>query len=101
MIRFYKANPPNWKLIPCKDVIEWGQWFETANRQVARYETQDITVSTIFIGIGPIEEPTLNNLFETMVFREGSEDECYRYQTYENAIKGHNEIVDRLTNLCN
>lgn len=36
---------------PCYKTLEWARWMETADRRVARTETNNGTVSTVFLGI--------------------------------------------------
>lgn len=92
----------------CPNIIEWGQWFETADRHVALTETELMTISTVFLGIDHRftgEGPPV--LWETMVFdkqphlhemfgelREVFDDHgMWRYASLEDAKKGHAEIV--------
>ncbi len=51
------------------DVLEWGRYFEKADRHVAKTDVGPFWVSTVFLGIDHQfgEGPPL--LFETMVFR--------------------------------
>jgi hypothetical protein len=85
--------------VPAKDVVEWGKWFETADRVVAKDRLPSgHEVSTVFLGLDhsfstdPAAEPLL---FETMVFRPGSRSEldCARYSTKAEALVGHKEMV--------
>jgi hypothetical protein len=82
---------------PVADVTEWAWWFETADRKVALDEMGDVCVSTVFLGIDHRlvgDGPPL--LFETMVFRNGHGDEQERYATWEEAERGHAEMVARV-----
>lgn len=75
--------------VPCEDLLAWGAWFQTADRQVARDYVGDKRVSTIFLGLdhGLGGKPML---FETMIFDEsGEETYCERYGTWEEAEAGH------------
>ena len=90
------------KVIPCDNLIEWGEWFEKADRQVALTELEGVRVSTIFLGIDHSFGNGKPILFETMVFgkdKDGKCDyrdqECERYTTRDEAIKGHNKMVSR------
>jgi hypothetical protein len=79
-----------------EDPITWSEWFfkETAARTIARNEKDDITVSTVFVGIEaslPGSEP---KLFETMIFGNKSDDYVTRYSTWEEAKRGHQAICD-------
>lgn len=82
-------------LIPTKNVLVWGRFFDNAdNRRVGMTKRWPITVSTVFIGIDHNFEPEGPPvLFETMVFdswRHG--DYCRRYHTWDEAQAGHAEV---------
>jgi hypothetical protein len=77
------------------DVELWGDNL-SKNRSIKYTEFGDsISVSTVFLGLdhshtkntGPI-------LFETMVFGSKYEDYQERYQTYDEAILGHERICE-------
>ena len=81
--------------VPCEDILEWGKWFETGDRTVAKSRVKKMKVSTVFLdhnfgGGQPI-------LFETMIF--GGKHDMFqrRYHTWQEAEDGHREIVARLT----
>ncbi len=58
-----------------KDIIEWGEWFQKANRHVNKTKiTKDINVSTVFLGIDHSFIGGTPVLFETMIFG-GEHDE--------------------------
>jgi len=85
--------------VPCADLIEWGIWFETADRHVAATEivtAWDVTirVSTVFLGFdhGFAGPPVL---FETMIFGgpEGLNEYQCRYCTWSEAEAGHARAV--------
>lgn len=72
----------------CKDVIEWARWYEKNNRHVADDTVNDVRVSTVFLGLdhnflsgGPPDEDTI------------------RYSTWDEAEKGHAEILEREKNM--
>ncbi len=81
--------------VPVDDVVEWSQWFGTADRQVARDLVGPLMVSTVFLGVDHNyfdDGPPI--LFETMVFGgeacdEYAESYCERYSTWDEAEKGH------------
>lgn len=100
-----KGNP-----ITCNDVLEWAKWFESAGktRIVNQTVVDDVEVSTVFLGLDHsfgVGEPLI---YETMVFENKlseykghkfrksiDEDGLFaRYSTKEQAIKGHNDIVE-------
>lgn len=80
-------------------VVEGAMFFEDIDkRRVALTQVGDNEVSTVFLGVdhnfsgqGP---PVL---FETMVFdKDGKDIDCRRYCTWDEAEKGHWEIVEAL-----
>lgn len=81
--------------VKCDDIIRWARWFETADRQVAKTDLPGgVCVSTVFIGIdhrfvgkgAPI-------VFETMIFGGKHDQEMWRYETWEEALSGHDDAV--------
>lgn len=82
--------------VPCPDLMEWGRWMQTADRQVDRTQVGESDVSTVFLGIdhafgndGPV-------LFETLIFGGPRDGDGDRYQTWEQAEAGHARYVDEL-----
>lgn len=85
--------------VPVDDVLLWGRWFATADRQVALTTLADGTqVSTVFLGLDhslrPLGPPLL---FETMVFRDGRDEAYDRYSTWEEAVAGHAAMCTRVS----
>jgi hypothetical protein len=78
--------------VPCDDIMWWAWWFETADRRVRDTARDDVRVSTIFLavdhGFGGRKE-----LFETMLFVNGSSVDCERYSTWSEAEEGHERWV--------
>lgn len=72
------------------DLMEWAQWFETAERHVNDTTIGDVRVSTVFLGLdhnfSGEGEPVL---FETMIFGGPMTEEQMRYSTWEQAALGH------------
>ena len=70
------------------------RWFETSDRQIGDDKIGKTRVSTVFLGIdhnfygssGPV-------LFETLIFDGPLADEMWRYSTYAEAERGHQEAV--------
>ncbi len=93
-IRRYKLNDKK-EIVPCKNVFEWGEWFENAeNKRIDRSHSEDgkILISTVFLGI-----PHEGGMFETMAFEEEMEEiACERCRTYEDALIQHHEVVTLL-----
>jgi hypothetical protein len=77
-----------------EDVLEWGRWFETADRHVAKTVLPNgVKVSTVFLGLDHSFSGGQPILFETMIF--GGEHDQYqeRYHTWEKAELGHKRAV--------
>ena len=77
---------------------QWAAWFGVArNRQVALDKISDeVRVSTIFLGLDHQlgDGPPL--LFETLVFEGTLDGEMMRYSTWDEAETGHKEMVERV-----
>ena len=84
--------------VPCADVLEWADWFETADRQVASTEVGDARISTVFLGLDhnyrAVGRPIL---WETMVFGGLFNGEQDRYETHEQARCGHDAMVAKVS----
>lgn len=95
------------------DLIAWAKWLEDgSHRRIAKYETKkvvqlftsveevDITVSTVFLAIDhnyTWEGPPV--LFETMVFGGPYDESMERYETLEEAKRGHERWVAKVNAL--
>jgi hypothetical protein len=82
--------------VPEPDVIKWAAWW-AENRFMAEEEVaRDTRVATIFLGLNQhlsfIDEPSF---FETTVFRGAFAEEVRDYPTYEAAMEGHRQLVDK------
>mgnify|MGYP001559975234 CR=1 FL=1 len=76
------------------DVMEWSRWFAKANRIIKRDVIDSVIISTVFLGIdhnfGDSGPPIL---FKTIIF--GDDDvEDHHYATYDEAVAGHERIVE-------
>ena len=82
--------------IICRDLLQWAQWMETADRRVSKTMLGQTTVSTVFLGLDHSFGPsgTTPILFETMVFGGPLSDDQRRYTTWDEAVQGHNEMVE-------
>lgn len=83
-----KRNP-----VPAKSTIEWAEWFRCNDKRIAYTEIGNVRVSTVFLGIdhGWFEGPPI--LFETMIFGGEHDGEQRRYETWGEALKGHDDAV--------
>jgi hypothetical protein len=77
------------------DLLKWARWFEQSwpARCVARTEIGDIHVSTVFLGTDHNFLGGSPILYESMIFGGAQDDFQRRYQTREQAIAGHDQIV--------
>lgn len=78
------------------DMLKWARWFQEHNsdRQIALTKLPgDVTVSTVFLGLDHSFEPGKVLLFETMIFGGELDETQYRYETREQALKGHEYCV--------
>lgn len=84
-------------VIPCEDIFQWGEWFEKANRSVARTQIGKAVVSTVFLGIDHSFGYGLPLLFETMIFGGPHDDYQARCSTWDEAVKMHELACAELT----
>ena len=82
--------------VPEPDLLTWTLWLAHADRCVALTEQGDVSVSTVFLGLDHNHFGPTPLLFETMVFRADKSNETVHYSTWEEAEKGHAEMVKRV-----
>lgn len=77
------------------DLLEWAVAFEKMDRRVAQTSINGANVSTVFLGLnhGFGGEPLW---FETMVFGGLLDGEADRYATWDEAERGHAQMVERV-----
>ena len=82
--------------IPEPNLFAWGEWFEKANRRVARDKIGQAVVSTVFLGLDHNHNAAGDPLlFETMILFDGCIDEyCERYATWYDAEDGHKRACE-------
>jgi hypothetical protein len=100
----------------CEDSMLWALWYATADRIVEKTDIGSFHVSTVFLGLNHRFGDGAPLVFETMVFRpataaekqrsliknlskveiEGDALQMRRYSTWDEAMAGHNEIVQEL-----
>ncbi len=83
---------------PTEDVHEWAEFFENEKNTRVNYTqiTDDIYVSTIFVGLDMGFIETIPSIFETMAFDKRVPLYEERYPTWSDAEKGHDIIVKKL-----
>ena len=101
-VRFYYILRGK-EIIPC-DIETWSNFFENPeNKIIKQTNIEKKFISTVFLGLDHkfgYEEDKRPILFETMVFNKGewSELYCERYHTYDEAVQGHNRIMEKVKN---
>ena len=78
------------------DGLAWGNWFEKADRRVARDVIGDVEVSTVFLGIDHSWDDERPLLFETMIFGGKYDEDQDRCATWEEAEAMHARACDRV-----
>jgi hypothetical protein len=74
---------------------EWKKLRREIGNKIKRDIVGDFLVSTIWLGMNHAFMSDKIEIFETMVFLNFPKDiYCQRYATKEDAIKGHNKIVE-------
>ena len=58
------------KVVPEDNLLKWAQWFETADRGVARSLVGSVEISTIFLALDHGWDGGAPILWETMAFDE-------------------------------
>jgi len=72
---------------------EWAVLFGRHDRWRLRNENADVAVSTVYIGLNHefgLDKPPL--IFESLVFVDGDEVECWRYASKSKARAGHGTL---------
>lgn len=83
---------------PVKCTVEdFGYWASINERRVAFTKLNDVNVSTVFLGLDHQFGSGEPILFETCIFGGDRDQEITRYHTFQEALKGHEEIVKSLT----
>ena len=87
--------------IPVKSIDEWMVWLAKQPTFTTRVDLTNIgpiMISTVFLGLDHSWGYGPPMLFETMVFRGGESAECGRYESWEEAAKGHKAFVAKIRN---
>ena len=81
------------KVVKPASLMEWAQWYETADRHVAKDQIGDVKISTVFLGMDHQFSEGEPLIFETMIF--GGEHDQYqdRCSTWDQAEAQHAEAV--------
>lgn len=77
-------------------LMEWAQWTQHHERQVAVDRIGAVTVSTVFLGLDHSFTGPPPMIFETLVFEGPLDSEMERYSTMDDAERGHAAMVTRV-----
>ena len=78
--------------VPVDDLIEWAKFFE-GNRHVASDMVGNVRISTVFLGLDHSYGSGPPLLFESMIFGGSLDREQRRYSTWDQAERGHAELL--------
>lgn len=86
----------NQEPLVCPDLLVWARWMDDRNNtKIKRDELPDnITVSTVFLGLDHNYGEGKPILFETMIFGWEHGEYQERYCTWDEAIKGHQKAIE-------
>lgn len=80
------------------DLMTWARWLETdkdfSKRRVSQTYIGNVHVSTVFLGLDHSFGHGAPLLFETMIFGGEHDEFCMRYSTLEEAMRGHEKVVE-------
>lgn len=83
--------------LAAETMTEWSEWMATRHEDRVVAKTQimpDVLVSTVFLGIDhSFSDGQAPILYESMTFGGLTSDDQERYETKEQAIKGHEAMV--------
>lgn len=80
----------------CDDLLTWGRWLQTADRQVLLTRVGDACISTVFLGLDHNHLSALGGdpiLWETMIFKGWFDGFMWRYRRKLDAMRGHIRAV--------
>ena len=93
MIKHYILEDGKPKDVP---LLEWGKWMEANSRRVEFTKIGKVEISTVFLGLDHGFGHGKVILFESMIFG-GKYNGCSnRYETVEQAKKGHATAVKKV-----
>lgn len=97
--------PPVYRLdnhtpVKTNDLDAWVDWFQNADRRVARTTVGDAVICTDFLGLDHQYGDGPPLLFETMVFGGEFDQDMTRCSTWDQAEQQHRDMVYKLTVLA-
>lgn len=85
------------RAVPVATIEEWAREYDENTRRVAETTIGKSWISTVFLGIDHSFGGPRPLLFESMVFGGPLADEQIRYSTWDEAERGHADLVARVT----
>jgi|APGre2960657404_1045060.scaffolds.fasta_scaffold169448_2 hypothetical protein len=77
---------------------EYCKFLDTLENRIVKQETINNTkISTVFLGQDIGNDSGAPILFETMCFGGTLDGEQWRYQTFDEALKGHQKVREMVT----
>ena len=95
---FYSFNPQTQEVTAHHDIESYAAVIveqDDSERILAHTTINDSLISTVFLGIDYNCNGNIPLLFETMVFGGLLDGEQQRYTTYEQAMLGHHEMMQK------
>jgi len=87
----------NKKPVKCENFMDYANWSaDIKNRIVEQTDIGNVKVSTVFLGLDHSFVKGVIILFETMVFNGKLDQFQQRYQTWDEAKKGHKSICRKV-----
>lgn len=96
MSRWYKLDENN-KPVLTESIDEYLDWERNNSRTIARHIIGDVIVSTVFLGLDHSWDGEIPVLWETMVFNGRHDQWQDRYISYEDALEGHQQTIELIT----
>lgn len=81
--------------VACPNLLEWADWWHSADKQLAYAEGPEVCISTVFLGIDHAIARGTPVLFETVITGGDNDGESRRYTTWEDAIAGHDDFLKK------
>ena len=98
MDQLYAILDEDHQVVVIDSILHFADWFSTHDRTVALNELPNgIVVSTVILGINHNLAGEHPQWFETMVFKGNSlrDDDVDRYATWEEAVEGHDKMIEK------
>lgn len=90
-------------VIKKENPLEWALWILENNKVIEFTNSPLYKVKTIFLGLDmSTKAEGAPLLFKTFVLAPGTFLDCYAeyYTTYDEALEGHQRIVEKIKTLC-